>query len=226
MAVLEVVNQSILPPSALEEAISLYASNWGEIMRAELHISSDSELRKILIGQQMIRTDIFPQGQRAVIDKQTGLPFGTINSLLYHSNDLPSVISWNQLTSEGYHTNHEDDGDSLICVAIQTSARGAARLLVESQAELAKRLGKRLFVFTRPNGFEKYLQQHPGTTIEQYLNLLTKDGIVIKDDGVSFHKHMGATLSQRLKDNKPYLPNSRPGDRSSMFYNVLMEYRP
>ena len=224
MEALEVANQSDFSQSALEAAISLYAFTWGEIIRTELHIDSDSGLRELLHMQQLTRKVVFPEGQRAVIDKTTGLPVGTINSLLYNSHEFPMVESWNQLTGDGYHMTHDPKGDSLICVAIQTSKRGAARQLVEVQADLAKRLGKNLFVFTRPNGYAAYLQGHPGVTIEQYLELVVKGRLEIPGDGVSFHNHIGAVLAPLLKGSKPYLHNSRPGDASSLSYNVLMQY--
>jgi len=224
MAGLELVNQANFSGGALEAAISLYQSSWGAIMKTELEIESDEKLRGRLEIDYASRNIVFPEGQRAAIDTQTRMPVGTINSILYDSRDLPVIKNWNQLTGDGTHGTHDKYGDLLICVAIQTSERGAARLLVEAQADLARKLGKELFVFTRPNGFAAYLQDHPGVTIEQYLELLVTDKIKILGDGVSFHHHIGAVLAPLLKGNNSYLQNSRPGDASSMRYNVLMQY--
>ncbi len=220
----------------LETAVELYKGYWGEIIRRELgkkcDIKSDNDLFELLMEQQLSRLEIFPEGQRAAIDTETGGLGGTIYSLLYHSSRLSVVKDWNDLTGYGYGTTHTPDGDSLICYAIQTNPdiKGAARMLVEAQRGLVAKLGKRLFVFTRPNGFNANLKD-PNIVlpddpefIEQYLRAITEEDHVMKGDGVSFHTHLGAKLAPLLRDGKPYLPNSRPGDLASGGYNVLMEY--
>ena len=220
-----IVNQSDLSCCDFEKAISLYMANWGEIIKSELEIASDAKLREQLETDHIIRNAIFPEGQKAVINCETGMHAGTINSLLYDSQEFSMIRGWNQLTGEGTHGTHRDYGDSLICVAIQTSEQGAGRKLVEAQADLAKILHKNLFVFTRPNGYAAYLQANPGVTIDLYLELVVNGRLEIPGDGVSFHNHIGAVLAPLLNGGRPYFQNSRPGDASSMTYNVLMQYR-
>lgn len=214
----------------LEEAIALYKNPWGEIVKVELEIASDDELTERLREQQLSRVKAFPEGQRATINSDTGELCGTIYSLLISSSQLPEINGWNHLTGYGSGKTHNPNGDCLVCYAVQTNGKesGAATALLTAQKELAHRLRKRLFVFTRPNGLRAYATNQrwpldgPGNIVK-YLDAKI-EGMRIPYDGVSFHLRRGAVLAPLLKDGKPFLANSRLGDVNSLGFNVLMEY--
>ena len=214
---------------SLDDAVRLYEGNWGEIVKPEFNLD-DGSLSRILRTQIEKRVEIFPEGQRVGIDSSTISLAGTIYSILFNSLQFGYVESWNHLTEHGGGTTHNEYGDSLICYAIQTNStkKGAARLLIEDKKKQAEKLGRRLFVFTRPDGLRAYAEEQgwdlsDQSNIERYLEGLEQGKIKVHD-GVSFHRHHDAVLSRLLRNEKPYLPNSRPFDVNSLGYNVLMEY--
>lgn len=232
MSNLAVITQNELKDP--QTAIELYKSRWFDILIEEWGVKDAALLDKILEQQQQARSKLFPEGQKAAIDPETGTLGGTINSIIFSSSHLCDITTWDQLTGKGYGSTHNlyGPGDSLICYAVQSDpeVKGAFRALVSAQKDLAINLGlEQLFVFTRPNGFRDYAQQHSlpiedPTSLEKYLGMVTQKGLVVPNDGVSAHTHIGAKLSPLLMGGKPYLPGSRPADSDSAGHNVLMEY--
>lgn len=213
------------PKVSLDDSVILYMYAYDDILKKENGADSGT-LYSTLRDQIESRLEIFPEGQTAAIDKETGILAGTIYAVIRNADQLQNVKGWHDLTGEGYGRTHNPDGDSLICYAIQTdsSIHGAARSLVNAQREVANRLGTRLHVFTRPSGYRQFLEEmeaQDGDTalIGEYLDKVNKFG-----DGVSLHTHLGAKLAYLLKGEEPYLLNSRPHDRASVGINVLMEY--
>jgi len=212
-----------------QTAAGLYIARWQGILGQEWGLNGEG-LYTLALMQQSNRCIIFPEGQRAAVDGDGSLA-GTIYSIAVNSDQLARIASWEALTGRGYGSTHTPSGDSLICYAVQTDpgVRGGFRALVEAQAELARTLGLRLFVFTRPNGFSSFAQENglslqEPASMEDYLRQVTEGGLVVREDGVSAHTHLGATLAPLLRGGKPYLHGSRPADKDSAGYNVLMEY--
>lgn len=213
------------PKVRLEDSVKLYMYAYDDILKKENGADS-GPLYSTLRDQIESRLEIFPEGQTAAIDKETGILAGTIYGLRRNADTFQYIEGWHDLTGEGYGRTHNPDGDSMICYAIQTDLgiHGAARSLVNAQREVANRLGTRLHVFTRPSGYRQFLEEmeaQDGDTalIGEYLDKVNKFG-----DGVSLHTHLDAKLAYLLRDEEPYLLNSRPHDRASVGINVLMEY--
>lgn len=219
------------PKVSLDDSVILYMYAYDDILKKENGADSGT-LYSTLRDQIESRLEIFPEGQTAAIDKETGILAGTIYAVIRNADQLQNVKGWHDLTGEGYGRTHNPDGDSLICYAIQTdsSIHGAATSLVNAQREVANRLETRLFVFTRPSGYRQFLeemgQDGDTTLIGPYLDKMTEFGLEMRGDGVSLHTHLGAKLAYLLKGEEPYLLNSRPHDRASVGINVLMEYSP
>jgi len=214
----------------IEDTVQLYMNAWYDVVSRECNADSE-ELHMILRDQILTRLQAFPDGQIAIIDRGTLELNGTIYSMVYNSSQLSEINGWNGLTGNGYGTTHNPNGNSLICYAVQTApgSNGIARMLVEAELELARNLGARAFVFTRPNGFSTFAEHHKmppndPESIEKYLHEI-ENGLVIGGDAVSLHTHLGAKLAPLLMNGKPYLENSRPYDFASAGYNVLMEYQ-
>jgi len=183
------------------------------------------------------RFETFPEGEiGAFLD---GRLVGIISSLITQSDspeDLPP--SWAEVSDNGRIRNaHNPKGNSLVCfsVGVGPEARGLniGKLLVNAQADLARRLGlRRVYAYSRPSSYRhfknkfyadlsdrEFLRQVP---IERYLTLERdgkprKKGESLFDLAIGMHDSNGARIVR-------IIPGGRPEDKEAYGYNVLLEY--
>ena len=192
---------------------------------------------KNTIDDYVERFKTFPEGEiGAYLD---GKVVGIISSLIIQSvtpEDVPST--WADVSDNGKIRNsHNPRGNSLVCfsVGVDPNARGLniGRLLVNAQADLARKLGlKRVYAYSRPSSYrhfknkfyadlsdEDFLKQLP---IEEYLTLgrdgqPRKEGERLYDVVIGMHDNNGARIVR-------IIPGGRLEDKDAYSYNVLLEY--
>jgi GNAT superfamily N-acetyltransferase len=185
----------------------------------------------------MERFKVFPEGEiGAYLNSKL---VGMISSLIIQSDspeDVPS--SWVEVSDNGRIRNsHNHRGNSLVCfsVGVGPEARGLniGRLLVNAQADLARRLGlKRVYAYSRPASYryfknkfyanlsdEEFLKIVP---IQKYLTLgkdgqPRKEGEHLFDPVIGMHDGNGAKIVR-------IIPKGRVEDEEAYGYNVLLEY--
>lgn len=114
--------------------------------------------------------------------------------------------------------SHAPDGDVYhlvgVCVLRSHQGFGLARVLIDRQIELARKLPgiRRILGVTRPARYHK----RSSMPIEQYVKFRTASGRLV-DPVLAFHLDYGARLVA-------ILPNFRPEDSDALGYGVLIEY--
>lgn len=194
-------------------------------------------------GLESLRQDFverfkaFPEGEiGAYVD---GKLVGIISSLIIQSDSPDDVpLTWAEVSGNGRIGNaHNPGGNSLVCfsVGVAPEVRGLniGKLLVNAQAELARKLGlKRVYGYSRPSSYryfkkkfysgmadEEFLKQVP---IEKYLGLGRDgkprgEGERLFDLAVGMHVSNGAEIVR-------IIPGGRVEDNAAYGYNVLLEY--
>lgn len=159
--------------------------------------------------------EVFPEGQFCVeID---GEVIGSCSSLLINFDEYDDQHTWDEVTDEGYITNHDPEGYNLygIEVAVHPDYRRMkiGRRLYEARKELARELNlKSIIIGGRIPNFRKYSQEmSPREYVEEVMHHNVFDPVL------TFQVMNGFTLK---RINRNYLDD----DWASMRYATLMEW--
>ena len=158
------------------------------------------------------RLNIFPDGViGSLVDDDLA---GLTTSMIVQLDDLNSIKSWEEITSEGSISNHNPEGNCLYVVSLGVSPRyqgkGVGYDLIKEQIHLGKRLGlKHLVLGSRIPEFHKF-----EGTIKEYLALKNKDGLSV-DSLVRFYQKCGLKIG-KVK------PNYMEDDKESRNYGLIM----
>mgnify|MGYP005840017229 CR=1 FL=1 len=157
----------------------------------------------------------FPEGQLCA--EYDGEIIGSCSSLIISFDEYDDKHTWDDITDEGYITNHNPDGYNLygIEVMVHPDYRGMkiGQRLYEARKDLSRRLNlKSIIIGGRiPNYHKHAAQLKPREYVEQVT--LHK----IYDPVLSFQLMNGFTL---MRINPNYLPD----DDASRKYATLMEW--
>ncbi|MFC3883892.1 GNAT family N-acetyltransferase [Bacillus songklensis] len=158
---------------------------------------------------------IFPEGQICV--EFEGKIIGSCSSLMVNFDEYDAQHTWDDITDEGYITNHNPEGYNLygIEVMVHPDYRGMkiGRRLYEAREELARELNlKSIIIGGRIPNYHKYARE---LTPRQYVQQVIKHKIY--DPVLTFQLRNGFTL---MRINRGYLPD----DVASNKYATLMEW--
>ena len=105
--------------------------------------------------------EVFPEGQLAAIDRETGALAGYAATLIVDHTDIERMDSWDTVTQEGYFTTHNPEGDTLYAaeVIVDPACRGqgVGSAIYAARRELLERLGlQRIRAGARLRGYHVY----------------------------------------------------------------------
>jgi len=157
----------------------------------------------------------FPEGQICI--EFDGTIIGSCSSLIVNFDEYDDKHTWDDITDEGYITNHNPEGYNLygIEVMVHPDYRGMkiGKRLYEARKELASRLNlKSIIIGGRIPNFHKFADK---MSPKEYVEQVTLHKIY--DPVLSFQLMNGFTL---MRINPNYLPD----DVQSNKYATLMEW--
>lgn len=161
------------------------------------------------------RAAIFPEGFLLISTPQLGLAGVSTAEIIDYNPEHPP-ISWEEITDNGWIRNtHNPNGDALYLVSVGAkSGFGVGTKLVQEQINLAKKLNlKYLVLGARIPEYHQYHQQHPQTSINEYLSL-EKEGKPY-DPEIRFYSRCGLKV-------KKIIPNYMEDDPESEHYGAIM----
>ncbi|RXJ00732.1 GNAT family N-acetyltransferase [Anaerobacillus alkaliphilus] len=159
--------------------------------------------------------DIFPEGQFCV--EYEGKIIGSCSSLIVNFDEYDDQHTWDEITDNGYITNHDPEGYNLygmeVMVHPEFRRMKIGKRLYEARKDLARNLNlKSIIIGGRiPN----YYKHSDTLTPRQYVEEVTHHNIY--DPVLTFQVMNGFTLK---RINKNYLED----DTASMKYATLMEW--
>lgn len=158
---------------------------------------------------------IFPEGQICV--EYDGKLIGSSSSLIINFDEYDDKHTWDDITDEGYITNHDPEGYNLygIEVMVDPAFRGMkiGKRMYEARKELARELNlKSIIIGGRIPNYHKY--EHELTPREYVEEVMSKN---IHDPVLTFQSMNGFTV---MRINPGYMPD----DRQSAKYATLMEW--
>ncbi|MED4073192.1 bifunctional GNAT family N-acetyltransferase/carbon-nitrogen hydrolase family protein [Priestia endophytica] len=159
--------------------------------------------------------DIFPEGQICV--EFDGEIIGSCSSLIINFDEYDDKHTWDDITDEGYITNHNSDGYNLygIEVMVHPQFRGMkiGRRLYEARRDLARAHNlKSIIIGGRIPNYHKYADEF---TPREYVEEVKEHKVY--DPVLSFQLMNGFTV---MRINPNYLPD----DEASNQYATLMEW--
>ncbi|SER97931.1 GNAT family N-acetyltransferase [Salisediminibacterium halotolerans] len=159
--------------------------------------------------------EIFPEGQICV--EADGKIIGSSSSLMINFDEYDDSHTWDEITDEGYITNHDPEGYNLygIEVAVHPDYRRMkiGRRLYEARKDLARKLNlKSIVIGGRIPNYKNYADE---LSPRQYVEEVMHHNIY--DPVLTFQVMNGFTLK---RVNPKYLMD----DVASMRYATLMEW--
>ncbi|GAE93368.1 carbon-nitrogen hydrolase [Gracilibacillus boraciitolerans JCM 21714] len=159
--------------------------------------------------------DIFPEGQFCV--EYDGQIIGSCSSLVLNFDEYDDKHTWDDITDEGYITNHNPDGYNLygIEVMVDPEFQGMkiGKRLYEARKDLARRMNlKSIIIGGRIPNYHKHQYE---LTPKQYVEEVTNKNIY--DPVLTFQIMNGFSV---MRINPKYLPD----DKASAQYATLMEW--
>jgi predicted amidohydrolase/ribosomal protein S18 acetylase RimI-like enzyme len=159
--------------------------------------------------------DIFPEGQFCV--ELEGKIIGSCSSLIVNFDEYDEDHTWDEITDEGYITNHDYEGYNLygIEIMVHPEYRGMkiGRRLYDARKELAEEFNlKSIIIGGRIPNFHKHANE---MNPRQYVKEVSRHNIY--DPVLTFQLMNGFTL-------KRINPNYLPEDQASNAYATLMEW--
>ena len=164
------------------------------------------------------RAEIFPEGFLTINLSDLGM-VGVSTAEIINFNPQNPPISWEETTDNGWIKNtHTKEGNTLYLVSVGASPRSVGRgigtRLVQEQINLAKKLNLDYLVLgSRIPGYHRYHQEHPNTTISDYLSL--KRGKETYDPEIRFYSRCGLKIAK-------IVPNYMEDDPESENYGAVM----
>lgn len=158
---------------------------------------------------------VFPEGQFCV--EYDGKIIGSSSSLIVNFDEYDDQHTWDEITDEGYITNHDPEGYNLYGIEIMVHPEyrnmKIGRRLYEARKELAQRLNlKSIIIGGRIPNYHKYSRE---LSPRQYVKEVISHNIY--DPILTFQLRNGFVLK---RINKKYLPD----DKASLQYATLMEW--
>ncbi|RFU71437.1 GNAT family N-acetyltransferase [Peribacillus saganii] len=159
--------------------------------------------------------DIFPEGQFCA--EYDGQIIGSCSSLIINFDEYDDRHSWDDITDEGYITNHNPDGYNMYGIEVMVHPdyrrMKIGHRLYEARKELARQLNlKSIIIGGRIPNYHKYADE---MTPREYVAEVQLHKIY--DPVLSFQLLNGFTL---MRINRNYLPD----DKQSNKYATLMEW--
>ncbi|MGO4886635.1 GNAT family N-acetyltransferase [Anaerobacillus sp. MEB173] len=165
--------------------------------------------------QLLNHVNLFPEG--ALCMEIDGEIVASMTSLIVNFDSSHSEHSWEEITDNGYITNHNPNGNTLyvVDIGVRPAYRkyGLGKWLMQSMYEVVINLNlERLLGGGRIPGYQKVAHK---LTAEQYLDEVVKGNL--KDPVITFLLRCGRTPVKVVAD---YLD-----DEESHNYGALMEWR-
>ncbi|WP_088102716.1 bifunctional GNAT family N-acetyltransferase/carbon-nitrogen hydrolase family protein [Halalkalibacter urbisdiaboli] len=159
--------------------------------------------------------DIFKEGQFCV--EYDGEIIGSCSSLIINFDEYDDQHTWDEVTDNGYITNHDPEGYNLYGIEVMVHPKyrrmKIGRRLYEARKDLARELNlKSIIIGGRIPNYYKYADK---LTPRQYVEEVSFHNIY--DPVLTFQVMNGFTL-KRINQN--YLED----DKASMRYATLMEW--
>jgi predicted amidohydrolase/ribosomal protein S18 acetylase RimI-like enzyme len=159
--------------------------------------------------------EIFPEGQFCV--EYDGKIIGSSSSLIVNFEEYEDQHTWDEITANGYITNHDPDGFNLygmeIMVHPEYRRMKIGRRLYEARKKLVEELNLKSIVIGGriPNYYKHSDQMTPRDYVEEVLRQNIYDPVL------TFQFMNGFTLK---RINKQYLPD----DKASLTFATLLEW--
>ncbi|WP_332631060.1 bifunctional GNAT family N-acetyltransferase/carbon-nitrogen hydrolase family protein [Halalkalibacter flavus] len=159
--------------------------------------------------------DIFPEGQFCV--EYDGEIIGSCSSLIINFDEYDDQHTWDEITDNGYITNHDYEGYNLYGIEVMVHPEyrrmKIGHRLYEARKDLARELNlKSIIIGGRiPNYFKHAKEMTP----RQYVEEVTMHNIY---DPVLTFQVMNGFIMKRIN------PNYLEDDRASLRYATLMEW--
>ncbi|WP_261130244.1 bifunctional GNAT family N-acetyltransferase/carbon-nitrogen hydrolase family protein [Bacillus sp. Marseille-Q3570] len=159
--------------------------------------------------------NIFPEGQFCV--EYDGKVVGTCSSLIVNFDEYDEKHTWDEITDEGYITNHDPEGYNLYGIEVMVHPEfrrmKIGRRLYEARKELAEKLNlKSIIIGGRIPYYHKYADK---MSPREYVKEVVNHNIF--DPVLTFQLMNGFTL---MRVNPSYLPD----DDASNAHATLMEW--
>src|SRR5258708_34587715 len=204
-----ITTASQIPPEKIElfldEVVDVEKRTWPD----ELQASREKFASRI---------KVFDEG--FIVARANGRALG-VSTAQINFYDPSKSPTWDELTDSGFLIkSHNKDGDALyvasVGVAADSQGIGIGGKLVESQKELAKKLGlKYLFLGARIPDFDAYCKENEEVSAEEYLALKNEKGEPV-DPEIRFYSRQGLNPTKLI-------PNSEPDDQKRG-YGVNMDW--
>jgi predicted amidohydrolase/GNAT superfamily N-acetyltransferase len=158
----------------------------------------------------------FPEGQMCIV--LDGRLVASSSSLIVEFDDYDAWHSWQEISADGYITNHDPEGDTLygIEIMVDPALRGfrLSRRLYDARKELARRLNlRRILIGGRIPGYGEHADRLSAREyVEQVINKNLFDPVLTAQLANGF-------ALQAL------IPDYLPGDMESRGYATFLEWR-
>ncbi|MCP8615323.1 bifunctional GNAT family N-acetyltransferase/carbon-nitrogen hydrolase family protein [Salirhabdus salicampi] len=159
--------------------------------------------------------NMFPEGQFCV--EYEGKIIGSCSSLIVNFDEYDDKHTWDDITDEGYITNHDYEGYNLYGIEVMVHPEyrrmKIGNRLYEARKELARKLNlKSIIIGGRIPNYHKYAgEMSPREYVEQVMSKRIHDPVL------TFQIMNGFTV---MRINPNYLPD----DKASYQYATLMEW--
>lgn len=158
---------------------------------------------------------IFPQGQFCIVYNEKLVASSC--ALIILRREYADTASWNELTNQGYITNHDAEGDTLygmeIMVHPEFRLMKLARRLYEARKKLTRELNlKSILIGGRIPSYHRFAKK---MSVEEYVQQVIDKKIY--DEVLTAHVSNGFIL-------KKLLPGYLPNDKESCGYGTFMEW--
>lgn len=165
--------------------------------------------------QLMSHLTIFPEGQ--IVAEYDGEVIGSCSSLIINFDEYDERHSWDDVTDNGYITNHNPDGYNLYGIEVMVDPKfrrmKVGHRLYEARKEVARERNlKSIIIGGRIPNYYHYADK---MTPREYVRAVSRHQIY--DPVLTFQLINGFTL---MRINPNYLPD----DRQSKKYATLMEW--
>ncbi|MET3576489.1 GNAT family N-acetyltransferase [Bhargavaea ullalensis] len=158
---------------------------------------------------------IFPEGQ--FVAELDGEIIGSCSSLIINFDEYDDKHTWDDVTDEGYITNHNPDGYNLYGIEVMVDPAyrrmKVGQRLYEARKDLARKLNLKSIVIG--GRIPNYYKHEKEMTPREYVDAVSRHKIY--DPVLSFQLMNGFTL---MRVNPDYLPD----DKASRKYATLMEW--
>jgi len=158
---------------------------------------------------------IFPEGQFCV--EYDGKIIGSCSSLIVEFSDYDNNHTFDEITDDGYITNHDPNGSNLYGIEVMVHPdfrrMKIGRRLYEARKKLAQTLNLKSIIIG--GRIPKYYQYADKMTPREYVEQVIERNIY--DPVLTFQSMNGFTL---MRINANYMPD----DEASLTYATLMEW--